>query len=151
MKTDDVPEPDPDLEQDSRFPSGPWKGFFLQPVLPGRHWMELNLTFRRGSSAARAATGSARSSSGAATRSRPASAGGPSSTSAGTRSTTRATTRARASGGPGSGSSRPAGTAGSTSGPWRWATPPSNASPRRLEEPAAVEAEALAVSGAEAA
>jgi hypothetical protein len=36
------------LEQDSRFPSGPWKGFFLQPMLPGRHWMELSLTFRHG-------------------------------------------------------------------------------------------------------
>jgi hypothetical protein len=30
------------------FPSGPWTGFFLQPVLPGRHWMELNLTFANG-------------------------------------------------------------------------------------------------------
>jgi hypothetical protein len=38
----------PDMEEDSRFPSGPWKGFFLQPVLTGRHWMELSLTFRRG-------------------------------------------------------------------------------------------------------
>src|SRR5262249_3237016 len=36
------------LEQDPRFPSGPWKGFFLQPMLPGRHWMELSLTFRQG-------------------------------------------------------------------------------------------------------
>ena len=33
------------LETDSRFPSGPWTGFFLQPVLPGRHLMELQLTF----------------------------------------------------------------------------------------------------------
>jgi hypothetical protein len=41
-------QPDLTLEEDSRFPSGPWKGFFLQPVLPGRHWMELSLTFRRG-------------------------------------------------------------------------------------------------------
>jgi len=48
MKTDDVPEPEPSLEQDARFPSGPWKGFFLQPMLPGRHWMELSLTFQRG-------------------------------------------------------------------------------------------------------
>lgn len=44
----DEHKPDLELEQDSRFPSGPWKGFFLQPVLPGRHWMELNLTFRKG-------------------------------------------------------------------------------------------------------
>ncbi len=41
-------QPDMTVEEDSRFPSGPWKGFFLQPVLPGRHWMELSLTFRRG-------------------------------------------------------------------------------------------------------
>ena len=37
-----------DVESDSRFPSGPWKGFFLQPSRPGRHWMELRLTFKRG-------------------------------------------------------------------------------------------------------
>ena len=45
---DDDSQPDPDMEQDLRFPSGRWKGFFLQPLLPGRHWMELELTFRRG-------------------------------------------------------------------------------------------------------
>ncbi len=37
-----------DLETDPRFPSGPWTGFFLQPSLPGRHLMELGLTFRHG-------------------------------------------------------------------------------------------------------
>ena len=37
-----------DLETDPRFPSGPWTGFFLQPALPGRHQMELRLTFRGG-------------------------------------------------------------------------------------------------------
>jgi hypothetical protein len=37
-----------DLETDPRFPSGPWTGFFLQPALPGRHRMELHLTFRHG-------------------------------------------------------------------------------------------------------
>jgi hypothetical protein len=37
-----------DLETDPRFPSGPWTGFFLQPLLPGRHLMELRLTFRGG-------------------------------------------------------------------------------------------------------
>ncbi len=37
------------VEADPRFPSGPWTGFFLQDVLPGRNWMELNLTFRDGS------------------------------------------------------------------------------------------------------
>ncbi len=38
------------LEQDSRFPSGPWKGFFLQPHLKsGRSWMDLHLSFSNGS------------------------------------------------------------------------------------------------------
>ncbi|MBM4068105.1 MAG: hypothetical protein FJ271_04075 [Planctomycetes bacterium] len=37
-----------ELETDPRFPSGPWTGFFLQPALPGRHLMELHLTFRHG-------------------------------------------------------------------------------------------------------
>lgn len=37
-----------DLETDPRFPSGPWTGFFLQPLMPGRHLMELRLTFRCG-------------------------------------------------------------------------------------------------------
>ncbi len=41
------PEPEP-LETDPRFPSGPWTGFFLQPLVPGRHRMELALTFRAG-------------------------------------------------------------------------------------------------------
>jgi hypothetical protein len=35
-------------ETDSRFPSGPWTGFFTQPLVPGRHLMELHLTFRNG-------------------------------------------------------------------------------------------------------
>ncbi len=35
-------------ETDPRFPSGPWTGFFLQPTVPGRHLMELHLTFRKG-------------------------------------------------------------------------------------------------------
>ncbi len=47
-----VPIPNPPEsapEQDSRFPSGPWTGFFLQPALPpGRHPMDLNLRFREG-------------------------------------------------------------------------------------------------------
>jgi hypothetical protein len=33
------------LETDPRFPSGPWVGFFLQPLIPGRHQMELHLSF----------------------------------------------------------------------------------------------------------
>jgi hypothetical protein len=36
------------LETDPRFPSGPWTGFFLQPQVPGRHLMDLRLTFRQG-------------------------------------------------------------------------------------------------------
>lgn len=36
-----------ELETDPRFPSGPWVGFFLQRLVPGRHLMELRLTFRR--------------------------------------------------------------------------------------------------------
>ena len=36
------------LETDPRFPSGPWTGFFLQRLVPGRHLMELHLTFRSG-------------------------------------------------------------------------------------------------------
>jgi hypothetical protein len=42
------PHPEAPEERDSRFPSGPWKGFFLQPTSPDRHWMELNLSFREG-------------------------------------------------------------------------------------------------------
>jgi hypothetical protein len=38
----------PGLETDPRFPSGPWTGFFLQREIPGRHLMELRLTFRQG-------------------------------------------------------------------------------------------------------
>jgi hypothetical protein len=37
-----------DLETDPNFPSGPWTGFFLQRLFPGRHLMELGLTFRQG-------------------------------------------------------------------------------------------------------
>jgi hypothetical protein len=50
MSPDD-PEDRPEaqaLEPDERFPSGPWTGFFLQPPLVGRQWMELSLTFRQG-------------------------------------------------------------------------------------------------------
>lgn len=36
------------LETDPRFPSGPWTGYFLQPLIPGRHLMELKLTFQAG-------------------------------------------------------------------------------------------------------
>jgi hypothetical protein len=45
------PAPDSQLavETDDRFPSGPWEGFFLQPMLTKeRCWMELTLTFRAG-------------------------------------------------------------------------------------------------------
>jgi hypothetical protein len=40
--------PSINLETDPRFPTGPWTGFFLQPQLPGRHMMELHLTFSSG-------------------------------------------------------------------------------------------------------
>jgi hypothetical protein len=36
------------LEQDPRFPSGPWTGFFLQYWIPGRHTMDLELTCQNG-------------------------------------------------------------------------------------------------------
>lgn len=36
------------VETDPRFPSGNWTGFFLQPFIPGRHMMELRLTFSNG-------------------------------------------------------------------------------------------------------
>ena len=42
------PESTLHVETDPRFPSGPWRGFFLMAVLPGRHQMELHLTFRQG-------------------------------------------------------------------------------------------------------
>lgn len=37
-----------DTETDPRFPSGPWVGFFLQKAIPGRHLMELRISFRHG-------------------------------------------------------------------------------------------------------
>lgn len=47
---DSTPEEDDlDLEADSRFPSGPWVGYFLQAEIPpGKHGMELRLTFKNG-------------------------------------------------------------------------------------------------------
>lgn len=41
-------QPEATHESDPRFPSGPWTGFFTQPVLPGRHMMELHLAFHNG-------------------------------------------------------------------------------------------------------
>jgi hypothetical protein len=44
-----MPPLDPrQLETDPRFPSGPWTGFFMQRVLPGRSTMTLDLTFHDG-------------------------------------------------------------------------------------------------------
>lgn len=46
-----VPSPSnetPPVESDPRFPSGPWQGFFLMTHLPGRHRMDLHLSFRQG-------------------------------------------------------------------------------------------------------
>ena len=37
-----------ETEADSRFPSGKWVGFFTDKRIPGRHEMELHLTFRAG-------------------------------------------------------------------------------------------------------
>lgn len=39
---------EPALESDPRFPSGKWVGYFLQRELPGKHWMEMTLTFQDG-------------------------------------------------------------------------------------------------------
>lgn len=36
------------VEADPRFPSGPWHGFFLMAHWPGRHMMELHLSFHQG-------------------------------------------------------------------------------------------------------
>ena len=36
------------FETDPRFPSGPWTGFFLQKARPGKHRMELRITFQGG-------------------------------------------------------------------------------------------------------
>jgi hypothetical protein len=41
-------QPEHPAETDPRFPSGPWRGFFLMTHLPGRHQMELHLSFRQG-------------------------------------------------------------------------------------------------------
>ncbi len=41
------PDPSP-TNDDARFPDGPWTGFFLQPEVPGRHIMELVLSFADG-------------------------------------------------------------------------------------------------------
>jgi hypothetical protein len=35
-------------ERDPRYPSGPWKGFFLQSWMPGRHPTTMHLTWRDG-------------------------------------------------------------------------------------------------------
>ena len=38
----------PETENDPRFPSGKWTGFYQQKEVPGKHMMELNLTFSQG-------------------------------------------------------------------------------------------------------
>lgn len=38
----------PSVEVDPRFPSGEWKGFWLQKGFPGRQWMRLVMQFRDG-------------------------------------------------------------------------------------------------------
>ena len=42
------PKPNVELETDPRFPSGKWVGFFTDKRLPGKHQMELQLTFSHG-------------------------------------------------------------------------------------------------------
>lgn len=42
------PNETPGLESDPRFPSGPWTGFFLQKQIPGKHQMDLRLSFSQG-------------------------------------------------------------------------------------------------------
>jgi hypothetical protein len=37
-----------ELETDPRFPSGPWTGYYIQPLLRGKFRMELRLRFRLG-------------------------------------------------------------------------------------------------------
>ena len=44
----DKPQKHNDLEIDPRFPSGEWKGFWLERGLPGRQWMSLSMEFRDG-------------------------------------------------------------------------------------------------------
>ncbi len=36
------------VADEARFPSGPWTGFYLDPRHPGRHGMDVDLTFLRG-------------------------------------------------------------------------------------------------------
>src|SRR5437773_892568 len=36
------------VETDPRFPSGPWTGYFLQKSHPGKHMMDLRLSFQQG-------------------------------------------------------------------------------------------------------
>ena len=48
-----MPEPaqhkqPPSVETDPRFPSGEWKGFWLQQGFPGRQWMRLAMQFTGG-------------------------------------------------------------------------------------------------------
>jgi hypothetical protein len=44
----DARQPNDPPELDDRFPSGPWTGFYLERAVPGRHWMELRLSFSQG-------------------------------------------------------------------------------------------------------
>ena len=37
-----------DIESDPRFPSGKWVGFFVDKRLPGKHQMEITITFAAG-------------------------------------------------------------------------------------------------------
>ncbi|HXE53271.1 MAG TPA: hypothetical protein VN541_09665, partial [Tepidisphaeraceae bacterium] len=48
MPRSDHLEKQPATEVDPRFPSGEWKGFWLQRGLAGRQWMSLVLQFVEG-------------------------------------------------------------------------------------------------------
>ena len=111
------------VESDPRFPSGKWVGFFLDKRMPGKHQMEIVLTFAAGRM-----TGDGRDRVGivshfkARTISPTASANGSSNTSAPMESAITASTKARGSGAPGSTS--PWSPVVSTSGPKGWKTQP---------------------------
>lgn len=48
MAEEEEGTPEERNETDDRFPSGPWTGYFLQREIPGKHWMDLEITFREG-------------------------------------------------------------------------------------------------------
>ena len=128
------PSPEPPVETDSRFPSGPWQGFYLMAALARSARNGPTPQFstgsydRRGSRYDRLIPDSRQS-----TVSRMANVHGASGTSASTMSPIRATTKARESGA--FGKFRQAGAGGSISGQLRWVIPHIPSSPRRSTNP----------------